>query len=78
VSFIREQAETRMQVIVISLKEEFYNRSESLIGIYPQVSVFFNIKFIGIFIFQPGPCTISGCLTLDLTKYRDPQGENEK
>ena len=37
VSFIREQSEQKMQVIVISLKEEFYNRSDSLIGIYPEV-----------------------------------------
>lgn len=37
VSFIREQSEQHMQVIVISLKEELYNRSDSLIGIYPEV-----------------------------------------
>ena len=37
VSFIREQSEQKMQVIVISLKEEFYNRSDSLIGIFPEV-----------------------------------------
>lgn len=36
-SFIREQAETNMQVIVISLKEEFYNKAQALIGIYPKV-----------------------------------------
>jgi structural maintenance of chromosome 1 len=38
-AFIREQAESSMQVVVISLKEEFYNRSEALVGIYPEVSV---------------------------------------
>ena len=48
-----------MQVIVISLKEEFYNRAHALVGIYP----------------IQGPCTVSGVLTLDLTKFRDPHAE---
>ncbi|VDM17546.1 unnamed protein product [Hydatigera taeniaeformis] len=34
-SFIREYSRTRAQVIVISLKEEFYSRADSLVGIYP-------------------------------------------
>ncbi|VDP69820.1 unnamed protein product [Echinostoma caproni] len=36
-SFIREYASARAQIIVISLKEEFYSRADSLIGIYPDI-----------------------------------------
>ncbi|KAL5014287.1 hypothetical protein ScPMuIL_008557 [Solemya velum] len=52
-SYIREESETHFQCIVISLKEEFYNRGDSLIGIYP----------------EQGDCVISNVLTLDLTQY---------
>ncbi|CAJ0567096.1 unnamed protein product, partial [Mesorhabditis spiculigera] len=52
--FICETARKEMQLIVISLKEEFYNKSDALVGIYP----------------QPANCTVSGVLTLDLTKFR--------
>ena len=44
--YIREQSEGHFQCIVISLKEEFYNRADALIGIYPEVS-----KIIHIFIY---------------------------
>ena len=37
-AYIREQSESQFQCIVISLKEEFYNRADALIGIYPEVS----------------------------------------
>ena len=37
--YIRDQALDSFQCIVISLKEEFYNRAESLIGIYPEVNI---------------------------------------
>ncbi|KAA0199123.1 SMC1A protein [Fasciolopsis buskii] len=37
-SFIREYASARAQIIVISLKEEFYSRADSLIGIYPDIA----------------------------------------
>ena len=36
--YIREQSEGHFQCIVISLKEEFYNKADALIGIYPEVS----------------------------------------
>ncbi|KAG1650153.1 Structural maintenance of chromosomes protein 1A [Nymphon striatum] len=52
-SFIREQTETKFQCVVISLKEEFYGHADALIGIIP----------------DPGNCTISRVLTLDMTKY---------
>lgn len=35
--FIKEESERAFQCIVISLKEEFYNRADALIGIYPEV-----------------------------------------
>ena len=56
-AFIRDQAQTNMQVIVISLKEEFYSRAEALIGIYPKPDT---------------ACCVSGSLSLDLTQFRDP------
>jgi len=55
-AYIREQSEKAFQCIVISLKEEFYNRADALIGIYP----------------EQGDCVISNSLTLDLTDYPDP------
>lgn len=53
--FIRTQTQTQFQCIVISLKEEFYGHADALIGICP----------------DPGDCTISRVLTLDLTEYED-------
>jgi len=43
-SYIQEQSENDFQCIVISLKEEFYNHSDALIGIYPEVrpSIYIN------------------------------------
>ncbi|KRY14547.1 Structural maintenance of chromosomes protein 1A [Trichinella patagoniensis] len=47
-AFIREQAANNMQLIVISLKEEFYNQADALIGIYSVVCVymFWHILFL--------------------------------
>ncbi|KAH1021332.1 hypothetical protein HUJ04_010862 [Dendroctonus ponderosae] len=50
--FICEKTES-LQIIVISLKEEFYSHADALIGICP----------------QPGECLISQVLTMDLTGY---------
>ena len=36
-SYIQEQSVNDFQCIVISLKEEFYNHSDALVGIYPEV-----------------------------------------
>ncbi|BFZ10782.1 hypothetical protein BsWGS_13821 [Bradybaena similaris] len=55
-AYIREQSEKNFQCIVISLKEEFYNRADALIGIFP----------------AQGDCVISNSLTLDLTEFPDP------
>ncbi|XP_046363466.1 structural maintenance of chromosomes protein 1A-like [Haliotis rufescens] len=61
-AYIQEQSETHFQCIVISLKEEFYNRADALIGIYP----------------VQGDCVISNVLTLDLTEYPDPYKNEEE
>ncbi|KAM9245557.1 structural maintenance of chromosomes protein 1B [Leptosomus discolor] len=54
-SFIREQAHQQLQMIVISLKEEFYSRADALIGVCPEHDDFM----------------FSRVLTLDLTEYPD-------
>ncbi|KHJ87784.1 RecF/RecN/SMC protein [Oesophagostomum dentatum] len=53
-SFICDSARNDMQIIIISLKEEFYNKADALIGIYP----------------EPAACSTSGVLTFDLTPYK--------
>uniref|UniRef100_G3U8S8 Structural maintenance of chromosomes protein n=1 Tax=Loxodonta africana TaxID=9785 RepID=G3U8S8_LOXAF len=35
-SYIREQTQEQVQMIIISLKEELYSRADALIGIYPE------------------------------------------
>lgn len=60
-AYIREESQTHFQCIVISLKEEFYNRADALIGIYP----------------EQGDCIISNVLTLDLTQYEDPHARED-
>lgn len=52
-AFIREYAEDRAQVIVISLKEEFYSRADSLIGIYP---IFVSYRFVFLVLFRVALC----------------------
>ncbi|XP_009510627.1 structural maintenance of chromosomes protein 1B [Phalacrocorax carbo] len=54
-SFIREQAHEQFQMIVISLKEEFYSKADALIGVCPEHDDFM----------------FSRVLTLDLTEYPD-------
>ncbi|KAK3102279.1 hypothetical protein FSP39_010179 [Pinctada imbricata] len=60
-SYICEQSRTNFQTVVISLKEEFYNRSDALIGIYP----------------EQGDCVISKVLALDLKEYPDPHQQDD-
>ncbi|VUZ57622.1 unnamed protein product [Hymenolepis diminuta] len=59
-SFIREYSRTRAQVIVISLKEEFYSRADSLVGIYPDIE---------------NNCLVSRVLTFDLSQYEDTEDQ---
>uniref|UniRef100_A0A8B9NX78 Structural maintenance of chromosomes protein n=1 Tax=Apteryx owenii TaxID=8824 RepID=A0A8B9NX78_APTOW len=54
-SFIRDQAHEQIQMIVISLKEEFYSKADALIGVCPERDDFM----------------FSQVLTLDLTAYPD-------
>ncbi|XP_043916489.1 structural maintenance of chromosomes protein 1A [Protopterus annectens] len=54
-NYIKEQSALNFQAIVISLKEEFYTKADSLIGVYP----------------EQGDCVISKVLTFDLTLYPD-------
>ncbi|XP_078424423.1 structural maintenance of chromosomes protein 1B-like isoform X3 [Cetorhinus maximus] len=68
-NYIRDQSRKNFQVIVISLKEEFYSKADALIGVYP----------------EQGECMSSQLLTFDLTSYPEntrreetlqPQQEN--
>ncbi|XP_042323439.1 structural maintenance of chromosomes protein 1B isoform X2 [Sceloporus undulatus] len=60
--FIRQHSQEQFQIIVISLKEEFYSKADALIGVCPQQD---DIMF-------------SQVLTLDLTKYPDPENERRQ
>ncbi|XP_058708962.1 structural maintenance of chromosomes protein 1B [Poecile atricapillus] len=59
-SFIREQAHEQFQMIVISLKEEFYCKADALIGVCPEHD---DIMF-------------SRVLTLDLTEYPEGEEQD--
>ncbi|XP_054856412.1 structural maintenance of chromosomes protein 1B isoform X2 [Eublepharis macularius] len=54
-SFIKQQSHEKFQIIVISLKEEFYSKADALIGVCPQEDDFM----------------FSRVLTLDLALYLD-------
>ncbi|XP_012515240.1 PREDICTED: structural maintenance of chromosomes protein 1B isoform X1 [Propithecus coquereli] len=57
-SYIKEQTQEQVQMIIISLKEEFYSKADALIGIYP----------------EQDDCMFSRVLTLDLSQYPDTEG----
>uniref|UniRef100_A0A8C3SRS2 Structural maintenance of chromosomes protein n=1 Tax=Chelydra serpentina TaxID=8475 RepID=A0A8C3SRS2_CHESE len=61
-SFIKEQAQEQCQMIVISLKEEFYSRADALIGVCPEQDDYM----------------FSHVLTLDLTVYPDIDDSERK
>ncbi|XP_059191637.1 structural maintenance of chromosomes protein 1B [Centropristis striata] len=52
-SFIREESRENMQIIVISLKEEFFSKADALLGVYSDFD----------------ECMFSRILTLDLQPY---------
>ncbi|XP_041092894.1 structural maintenance of chromosomes protein 1A isoform X1 [Polyodon spathula] len=54
-NYIKDQSVLNFQAIVISLKEEFYTKADSLVGVYP----------------EQGDCVISKVLTFDLSQYPD-------
>lgn len=39
-NYIKDQSVQNFQAIVISLKEEFYTKADSLIGVYPEVGFY--------------------------------------
>ncbi|XP_021248699.1 structural maintenance of chromosomes protein 1B isoform X2 [Numida meleagris] len=59
--FIREHAHKQAQMVVISLKEEFYSKADALIGVCPERDDYM----------------FSRVLTLDLTQYPDDEEEME-
>ncbi|NXM75456.1 SMC1B protein, partial [Serilophus lunatus] len=59
-SFIREQAHEQFQMIVISLKEEFYSKADALIGVCP----------------EHDDIMCSQVLTLDLTEYPEQEEQD--
>ncbi|XP_029290074.1 LOW QUALITY PROTEIN: structural maintenance of chromosomes protein 1B [Cottoperca gobio] len=61
-SFIREESRENMQIIVISLKEEFFSKSDALLGVYSDFD----------------ECMFSRILTLDLQPYPLVEEENGK
>ncbi|XP_069870600.1 structural maintenance of chromosomes protein 1B-like [Dipodomys merriami] len=62
-SYIKEQTQEQFQMIIISLKEEFYSKADALIGIYP----------------EHNDCMFSRVLTLDLSRYPcDLPGQEDK
>lgn len=46
-SFIREESRQNMQIIVISLKEEFFSKADALLGVYSDVTNFQNMLEVG-------------------------------
>lgn len=52
VNYINKRARSDVQLIVISLKEELFNKADALVGVYPKSTV---------------PCIASGILTYDLS-----------
>ncbi|XP_030878795.1 structural maintenance of chromosomes protein 1B-like [Leptonychotes weddellii] len=58
-SYIKEQTREQFQMIIISLKEEFYSKADALIGVYP----------------EQDDCMFSRVLTLDLSQYPDTEDQ---
>ncbi|XP_032272314.1 structural maintenance of chromosomes protein 1B isoform X1 [Phoca vitulina] len=58
-SYIKEQTQEQFQMIIISLKEEFYSKADALIGVYP----------------EQDDCMFSRVLTLDLSQYPDTEDQ---
>uniref|UniRef100_A0A3Q3WRR2 Structural maintenance of chromosomes protein n=1 Tax=Mola mola TaxID=94237 RepID=A0A3Q3WRR2_MOLML len=60
--FIREESMENMQIIVISLKEEFFSKSDALLGVYSDFDV----------------CMVSRILSLDLRPFPPIEEDFEK
>ncbi|XP_058500406.1 structural maintenance of chromosomes protein 1B [Solea solea] len=61
-TFIREESKHNMQIIAISLKEEFFSKSDALLGVYSDFD----------------ECMFSGILSLDLRPYPLAEEDNGK
>uniref|UniRef100_A0A3Q4MUB8 Structural maintenance of chromosomes protein 1B-like n=1 Tax=Neolamprologus brichardi TaxID=32507 RepID=A0A3Q4MUB8_NEOBR len=61
-SFIREESRENMQIIIISLKEEFFSKADALLGVYSDFD----------------ECMFSCILTLDLRPYPLVEDDNGK
>ncbi|KAM4675747.1 structural maintenance of chromosomes protein 1B-like [Discoglossus pictus] len=61
-SYIKEQSREQFQMVVISLKEEFYSRADALIGVCTEQDEYF----------------FSQVLTLDLTVYEENAETDQK
>jgi len=66
-SYISDRTGRGMNVIVISLKDEFYAHSDALIGVCPDNANGANAD-----------CLVSKVLTLDLSKYPRARGERRE
>uniref|UniRef100_A0A914HXQ1 Structural maintenance of chromosomes protein n=1 Tax=Globodera rostochiensis TaxID=31243 RepID=A0A914HXQ1_GLORO len=62
VHYIGERSRTDIQLIVISLKEEMYNKADALIGVFPR---------------STQPCIASGILTYDLENFSHQMFEEQ-
>lgn len=78
-----------MQIIVISLKEEFFSKADALLGVYSDVTDFTNMLLVSLLhdsIFttlfssssQFNECMFSRILTLDLRPYPLVDEDNGK
>ncbi|KAJ8392208.1 hypothetical protein AAFF_G00077760 [Aldrovandia affinis] len=61
-SYVREKSREHFQIIVISLKEEFYSRADALLGVYSEFD----------------ECMFSRLLTLDLSPYPMKEGSEKQ
>ncbi|XP_061107767.1 structural maintenance of chromosomes protein 1B [Conger conger] len=61
-SYIREKSREHFQIVVISLKEEFYSKADALLGVYSEFK----------------ECMYSRLLTLDLTPYPLKEGNEQE
>lgn len=93
-SFIREETRENTQIIVISLKEQFFSKSDALLGVYSDVTKFLNMLQVGeellisichdsavTVVFsssQFAECMFSRMLTLDLRPYPLVEEDSEK
>lgn len=89
-SFLQDESSSNMQIIVISLKEEFFSKADALLGVYSVVTNLFTLTLTraidgvrlprsdGSPFLQYEDCMVSHILTLDLRPYPLPEEDREK